>query len=171
MGALTPDAESTGSPVEPIAQHWLLQVDAAASGVFTLAAIAAVVAGGVWVTILVAVSAVLFLAGSIACLWAFVIAVQRSRYVEIAPAQLYFLTGGCAPAVVRNRFLALLAIQVVVGLIAASLRPFTGVAFGILVPMFGLGVAGLWAARNGTYPDRVPVGGSDRSPRGEDRQE
>ena len=31
-------------------------------------------------------------------------------YVEIAPTQLYFLTGGCAPAVVRNRFLTLLAI-------------------------------------------------------------
>ena len=171
MGALTSGAGGAGSPVEPIAQPWLLQVDAAATAVFTLAAIAAVVAGGVWVTVLVVVSAVLFVAGSIGCLWAFAIAVQRSRYVEIAPTQLYFLTGGCAPSVVRNRFLSLFAIQVVVGLIAASLRPFTGVAFGVLVPMFGLGAAGLWAARNGTYPDRVPVGGSDRSPAGEDRQE
>ena len=95
---------------------------------------------------------------------------QRSRFVEIAPTQLYFLTGGCAPAVVRNRFLTLLAIQVVVGLVAASLRPFTGVACGILVPMFGLGVGGLWSARNGTYPERVRVTRPDRSS-GEDRQE
>lgn len=171
MGALMPDAEAAEAPVEPIVQPWLLHVDAAATGVFALLAIAAVLAGGVWVTGLVVVSAVLFIAGSIACLWAFAIAVRRSRYVEIAPTQLYFLTGGCAPAVVRNRFLTLLTIQVVVGLIAAGLRPFTGVAFGILVPMFGLGVAGLWAARNGTYPDRVSVSGSDRSSRGEDRQE
>ena len=112
MGALTSCAGGAGSPVEPIAQPWLLQVDAAATAVFTLAAIAAVVAGGVWVTVLVVVSAVLFVAGSIGCLWAFAIAVQRSRYVEIAPTQLYFLTGGCAPAVVRNRFLSLFAIQV-----------------------------------------------------------
>ena len=171
MGVLTSGAGEAGTPVESIAQPWLLQVDAATTAVFTLAAIAAVVAGGVWVTVLVLVSAVLFVAGSIGCLWAFAIAVQRSRYVEIAPTQLYFLTGGCAPAFVRNRFLTLLTIQVVVGLAAASLRPFTGVAFGILVPMFGLGVAGLWSARNGTYPERVPVGRPDRSSDGEDRQE
>ena len=170
MGALSPDS-GTGARAEPVAQSWLLQVDAVATSVFTLAALAAVVAGGAWVTVLVAVSSVLFVAGSIACLWAFAIAVQRSRQVEIAPTQLYFLTGGCAPEVVRNRFLALLATQVVVGLTAASLRPFTGVAFGILVPMFGLGVAGLWAARNGTYPERVRIGGPDRSSRGQDRQE
>lgn len=170
MGTLSPGSEAEES-AGAMAQPWLLQVDAVATVVFTLTALVAVVAGDPWVAVLVVVSAALFVAGSIACLWAFAIAVQRSRYVEIAPTQLYFLTGGCAPAVVRNRFLTLLAIQVVVGLAAASLRPFTGVAFGILVPMFGLGVAGLWSARNGTYPERVPVGRPDRSSDGEDRQE
>lgn len=170
MGALSRDA-GAGATAEPVAQRWLLQIDAVATVVFTLAAIAAVVAGGAWVSVLVVLSTLLFVVGSIACLWAFAIAVRRSRYDEIAPTQLYFLTGGCAPSRVRNRFLVLLVVQVAVGLAAASLRPFTGVAFGILVPMFGLGLAGLWAARNGTYPERVRVGGTDRASGGEDRQE
>lgn len=171
MGALTPDAGRKGQPDPAVPQRWLLQVDAAATAVFTVLAFAAVAIDGAWVGVLVALSAVLFIAGSLACLWAFAVAVQRSRSVEIAPIQLYFLTGGCAPAAVRNRFLTLLGVQVVVGLIAASIRPFTGVAFGILVPMFGLGASGLWAARNGVFPDRVPAAGSDRSPGRADRQE
>ncbi len=149
----------------------LLTVDAAATVAFTGLAAAAVILGGAWVGLLVASSSVLFVAGSVACLWAFGVAVQRSRECEIGPAQLYFLTGGCAPASVRNRFGALLAIQTAVGLVAASIRPFTGVAFGILVPMLGLGLAGLWAARNGVYPDRVPAGERNRSDKPEDRQE
>jgi hypothetical protein len=171
MGALTSDPAGTGPPHPAVPQRWLLQLDTAVTVLFTVLAIAAVAVGGAWVGMLVALSAVLFIVGSLACLWAFAVAVQRSRSVEIAPTQLYFLTGGCAPVAVRNRFMILLAAQVVVGLIAASVRPFTGVAFGILVPMFGLGVSGLWAARNGVFPDRVPAGGSDRSPGRADRQE
>lgn len=171
MGDLSPDHEGATPSPAAVPQRWLLQLDAAATGVFVAVSLAAVVLGGAWVGALVVLSAVLFIVGSVACLWAFAIAVQRSRAVEIAPTQLYFLTGGCAPPAVRNRFLVLLAVQVVVGLVAASIRPFTGVAFGILVPMFGLGTAGLWAARNGAFPDRVVAGGSDRSGRDGDRQE
>lgn len=171
MGVLNPDPDGPASSDAPVPQRWLLQTDAAATGVFTVLAIVAVALGGAWVAALVVVSAALFIAGSVACLWAFGIAVQRSREVEIAPTQLYFLTGGCAPAAIRNRFMILLAVQVVVGLIAAGIRPFTGVAFGVLVPMFGLGASGLWAARNGTFPDRVPAGGPDRSNGRGDRQE
>lgn len=171
MGSLTPGTDGSAAREGEVAGLRLLQLNAAATLVFTVLAIAAVVLGGAWVAVLVALSAVLFIAGSVACLWAFAIAVQRSRAVEIAPTQLYFLTGGCAPAVVRNRFLVLLAVQVVVGLIAAGIRPFTGVAFGILVPMFGLGAAGLWAARHGEFPDRIPRGGTDRSGGRGNRQE
>ena len=35
---------------------------------------------------------------------------------------------------------------------AASIRPFTAVAFGILAPMLGLGLMGLWGARHGRFP-------------------
>ena len=171
MGALSSDPDGSAPADGTVPQRWLLQLDDGATGVFAVLAIAAVALGDAWVGVLIVFSAVLFIAGSVACLWAFALAVQRSRAVEIAPTQLYFLTGGCAPAAVRNRFMALLAIQVVVGLIAAGIRPFTGVAFGILVPMFGLGASGLWAARNGVFPDREPRGGPGRSDRSGDRQE
>ena len=39
---------------------------------------------------------------------------------------------------------------------AASIRPFTEVAFGILAPMFGLGLMALWGGRHGTFPPRPP---------------
>jgi len=40
-------------------------------------------------------------------------------------------------------------------LVTASVRPFTGLAFGILVPTYGLGLVGLWAVRLGEFPPRV----------------
>jgi len=47
-----------------------------------------------------------------------------------------------------------LSIQVVVGFTAASFRPFTTVASAVLVPVFGLGLAGLWGARHGSFGPR-----------------
>ena len=35
------------------------------------------------------------------------------------------------------------------------IRPFTPLAFGILVPMLGLGLIALWGARHGTFPARA----------------
>ena len=51
--------------------------------------------------------------------------------------------------------LGCLAAQVVIALVAAALRPYTAVAFGVLVPTFGLGLCGLWAVRSGTFPPRA----------------
>jgi hypothetical protein len=31
-------------------------------------------------------------------------------------------------------------------------------AFGILTPLYGLGIAGLWGARHGTFAPRRPTG-------------
>ena len=38
--------------------------------------------------------------------------------------------------------------------LAAGLEPFTSLAFGVLVPMFGLAQAGLWGARYGHFGSR-----------------
>ena len=57
--------------------------------------------------------------------------------------------------------LAMLAIQVSVALVTALARsesddgsPGTSLAVGILVPMFGLGLNGLWCAFHGVFPPR-----------------
>jgi hypothetical protein len=34
-------------------------------------------------------------------------------------------------------------------------RPFTSLAFGVLSPLFGLAMAGLWGARHGSFGART----------------
>ena len=96
----------------------------------------------------------LFGVGVVAFLWAYWVAVQRSRTDELSIAGVYFFAGNSAPKVIRFRLLLALAVEIVVAIVSASIRLYTPVAFGILVPMFGLGLAGLWGARYGTFPPR-----------------
>ena len=62
----------------------------------------------------------------------------------------------CAPAAVRRKLLGATGVQVVAALVTASIRPFTSLAFGVLAPVFGLGLQCLWAARHGDFPARPP---------------
>lgn len=103
------------------------------------------------------VSLGLLATGCAAMLWAFQRALQRSRYELIGVGGLYFLAG-CAPRSVRVSMMAALAVELVVALAAASVRPFTASAFGILVPVYALGLSGAWGARHGTFPPRLPDG-------------
>ena len=41
---------------------------------------------------------------------------------------------------------------------------FTAVAFGVLAPMLGLGLIGLWGARYGTFPERDDLRGRRSTP-------
>ena len=101
------------------------------------------------------VALALFAAGTVVFLWAYAIAVNRSRTDAIGIGGLYFLAGETAPASVRRQLMAALAVQVVGALATASARPFTSLAFGILVPVYGLGLAGLWGARHGRFGSRA----------------
>lgn len=103
------------------------------------------------------VAAGLFFGGSGAFLWAYLIAIGRSRTETIGVGGLYFLAG-CAPERVQRTMMAALAVQVAVGVGTAALRPYTALAFGVLVPMWGLGLAGLWGARHGTFPPKARPG-------------
>lgn len=96
----------------------------------------------------------LFAAGTVAMGAALFIAANRSRRDEISIGGLFFLTGS-APKDVQRHLMGALAAQTVIGLTTAALRPYTSSAFGVLVPMLGLGLAGLWGARHGTFPERV----------------
>jgi hypothetical protein len=50
--------------------------------------------------------------------------------------------------------LGALAVETVVAFATAGARPFSALAFGILVPMFGLGLSGRWGARYGHFDPR-----------------
>ena len=96
---------------------------------------------------------VLFVLGCIAFLWAYAVAVSRSRTDLIGIGGLYVLADS-APRLVRFRMRASLAVEVVAATASSSIRPFTPMAFGFLVPLFGLGMMGLWGARYGTFDAR-----------------
>jgi hypothetical protein len=123
------------------------------TGAFTATAVPGAVSPDLFGVPAVAVAIALFAAGSVAMFWAFLVAVQRSRTDLIGIGGIYFLVGS-APAGVQRHLMASLAVEVVVALVTASIRVFTSLAFGILVPVWGLGLAGLWGARYGTFAAR-----------------
>ena len=125
---------------------------------------------GVQIAIAV-VSMGLFAIGAAAGLVAYVRALERSRVDEIGVANLFLLTGRTAPVGVKRTLTALLAVQVVVGLGAAIVGAIgltddevNTLAFGILVPMFGIGLNGVWAVLHGRFGPRLerPVQPSKR---------
>jgi hypothetical protein len=124
------------------------------TAVITATSIGGAVAPGPLGPVHAVVSILAFLAGTVAFLWAYAIAVGRSRRDLIGIGGLYFLAGEVAPAPVRKALRSALAVQVIAVVAAASIRPFTSVAFGILAPMLGLGLMGLWGARHGNFARR-----------------
>lgn len=133
--------------------HDLLRACWAGTGVFIAVALATTVLPDPMAVPIAVVSLLLLAAGCAAMLWAFQRALQRSRYELIGVGGLYFLAG-CAPRSVRLSMMGALAAELIVALAAASVRPFTASAFGILVPVYALGLSGAWGARYGTFPPR-----------------
>lgn len=130
---------------------------------FTVTAVTAAVVFSTpsqWVGAITAMS--LFAIGVFTFIWSFFNAVQRSREEQIGVMQIYLLVGPPTPARVRRIMLSMLALQSIVGLATALARseaedgsPGTSLAVGVLVPMFGIGLNGLWAAFHGVFPPRV----------------
>ena len=115
-----------------------------------------------WVGAITAMA--LFAVGIFVFLWSFWTAVQRSREEQIGVMQIYLLLGEPTPPRVRRTMLAMLAVQITVAFVTAFARseaddgsPGTSLAVGILVPMFGLGLNGLWCAFHGVFPQRAGV--------------
>lgn len=122
------------------------------TALFVATAVGAAAAPDALVVVSVPVALVLFALGCLANVRALVVAAGRSRREAVHLGGLFFLSQGVAPAAVRRLLLGAFAAQVVVALTTASVRPFSGLAFGVLVPVFGLGLAALWAARHGAFP-------------------
>lgn len=132
-------------------RNGVLRLLTAVTGVFIVVTAAAVVFPGPVRLAAVVVDLAMFLGGAVLFLAAFLVAVARSRTESVTLAGT-FLLSGTAPAAVRRRFTLLFAVQFVVGLVAASLRPYTAVAFSVLAPMSVLGAMAWWGARNGATP-------------------
>ena len=152
---MRPPSDSPGSVI--------VQANLIGTVLFVLSAVgAAVTYGGTERAVAAAVALILFFAGIVAFGWSFWNAVQRSRTEQVAVTQLYLLLGDVAPFSVRGPMLAALAVQFAVGLATAIIRanapdgsPGTSLALGVLVPLFGFGLNGLWAAFHGEYRERT----------------
>jgi hypothetical protein len=94
---------------------------------------------------------VLFVVGTVIFVLAMLQGLDRSRTEQVEIGALFFLTGATAPRAVKVRLLGCVVLQVVVALVSSSIRVYTEVAFGILVPMLGLGLAGRWGAKHGAF--------------------
>jgi hypothetical protein len=132
----------------------LVRASLIGTAVFVIVAVAAAIVPDSLAVVAVVIDLLLFAVGLIAFAVTLLRAAARSRTDEISLAGLWWLTG-TAPAPVRRALLGAFGVQVVVALATASARPFTGLAFGVLVPTYGLGLAGLWGARRGSFPSRV----------------
>ncbi len=145
----------------------LIQADLIGTGLFviTAGAAAALLRPSVQAPA-VAVSGALFVGGCLSFAWGFLLAVERSRTEAIELSSLFFLKES-APPVARRALLGLLTVQVIAAIVTASVRPFTSLAFGVLAPLWGLGIVTLWSGRYGAFAQKAlstqgrPRGGVD----------
>lgn len=130
----------TGKPL--IVASW------AGTGVFAATALPAAAGAESAEYASVVVALVLFVASIPISLYALAVAaVRTARQGErITVTGLYFLRGS-APAPVRRHLLGSLAVTLIVIAVTAPTAP-----FGILVPVYQMGLAGLWSARYGSFP-------------------
>ena len=140
----------------------IVKINAALTAVFVVITVLAVVVFNAPLRRTVAiVDLLLFAVGVATFIWGYFSAVQRSRSDEISVAALFLLIDGAASKSVMRIMNAALAIQVIVGLGGAIIRRSTDgvagstLAFGVLVPLLGLGLNGLWASKYGTFGKRI----------------
>ncbi len=156
----TPDRESSAH-----AGDIIVFADVIGTFAFVVTAVTAAVVfstASQWVGAITAMA--LFAVGVFAFIWSFFNAVQRSREEQISVTQVYLLLGSPTPPRVRRIMLSMLVVQTAVGLATAIARseaedgsPGTSLAVGVLVPMFGIGLNGLWCAFHGVFPPRPDV--------------
>jgi hypothetical protein len=124
-----------------------------ANALFAVTAAPAVISSeDALVAIAIGCALLLFFVALGAFVYAFAVAVARStRGDNVAVANLFFLQGS-APRSVQRSFLVLFVVCLAIAAGTAAWEP-----FGVLVPMLPIGLAGVWAARYGTFPPRLPT--------------
>jgi hypothetical protein len=134
----------------------IVRFDVGATVAFGVVSAAAAVLPEPLAYVAVPLAVALFLVGAAAFLWAYAVAIGRSRHEVVTMGGIFFLGGEeVAPARVARRLRRALAAQVVVAVAVASARPYTALAAVVLVPLLGIGLMALWGARHGRFPARV----------------
>ena len=142
-------------PEGPLAGERLVRTDAVVTAVFVLVGVvAAIWPRPVTAYPAAALAGVVAVAGCVAFGWGYLLAIGRSRHETIDLPGLFWLKGTAPPAA-RRTLIGLLWVQVGAALAVAAARPYTVLAFGVLAPLWGLGVITLWAGKHGRFPRKA----------------
>ena len=162
--------QSTPPRVEPVmpdgpGSRRIIVASWIGTGLLTITAVPTVIDPDRFAVVAVLVALGLFAAGVIVFGWAYLVAISRSRRDLIGMGGLFFLAGS-APRPVQRQLIGSFVAQIVVGVATASVwfiaadrfakATVNPLAFGLMAPMYGLGLMGLWAAQYGTFPPRPP---------------
>lgn len=158
-------ADSAGEPEafggyewpDPLPGRRLIEASWYGTGAFVIASVLGLIAIDVFAPLVVALSVLMFLMGTVLFFVAYARAVSRSRTETIGVGGIYFLSGS-APPEIRQTFMRSFAIQCAMVLVIIIVRPFTSLVLGALAPLYGLGCSGVWGARYGWFPPRVLKG-------------
>lgn len=125
------------------------------TGLFTVVGVLGVLAPDTFGPPFLVISMLEFVLGTVVFFLAFLRAVDRSRTEAIGVGGLFF-AAGTAPRPAQRALIGSLVVQTVVAIVVGSVRLYTVMAFGIMAPMWSLGLTGLWVATYGTFPERTP---------------
>lgn len=127
----------------------IIEASWASDAVFAVTAIPVALGATAIEPVSVVVAVGLFLVSIGVWTYAFGLGLVRSaRGDNVAVANLFLLQGS-APKPVRQHLFGALVVSVAIALATGFRAP-----AGFLVPMLPLGLAGMWAARHGTFPAR-----------------
>lgn len=118
-----------------------------------LSALSLVVAEGVAAGIALGFGALFF--GGIALFGvALIRAASRSTHSLVSVVGVFFLGDGAVSKGDRLLFFGCAVVQAIVALVVSSIEPFSTVAFSVLVPMFGIGLAAEFGSKYGEFEPR-----------------
>ncbi len=146
-------APATPTPLADAPGTGLVLADAVGTALF----VASTVLASLWASdtadlVNLVVSSVLFVGGCVAFTVGFLRAAARSRVDDVDIAGVVYLTGS-APRSVRRVLLGLWFAQIAVA--AASVAT-VAPPFGVMAPVWGIGLITVWGARHGVFPPRPP---------------
>jgi hypothetical protein len=139
----------------PVPGTGIIRASVAGTALFSVIGVLGAIWPDVFGVPFLVVSLVEFVIGCVVFVLAFLRAVDRSRTEAIGIGGLFFAAGS-TPRRVQQALIGSLVVQTVVAIVVGSVRLYGVMAFGILAPMWSLGLTGLWVAAYGTFPPRTP---------------
>ena len=150
----TPDATTDGALI--------VRADVVGTAIVVVAGVLGALSSGLAKSVVAPVSAVAGAVGIATFVWSYFHAIGRSREHEISVSQLYGVVGTVAPKSVKRSLQRALLAQIVVAIAVMAFgfsrtkpEQFNWAAVIIVVPMFGMGMNGVWVSRHGTFGPRI----------------